>query len=123
MILLDTNYLIGALTPGSQGANRVLAWYQEDELCTSAIAWYEFLCGPLDNEAEAVIRGLLRDRIIPFNADQAAESSRLFNAVGRIRKLRVDSMIAASAILSNARLATENQLDFKNFESLGLRLL
>lgn len=122
MILLDTNYLIGALVRGSAEAERVIAWYQEDELCSSSIAWYEFACGPIDAEGEAVVRSLLRDRILPYTSDQAVESARLFNAVGRARQLRADAMIAAAAILANARLATANKNDFARFEPFGLRL-
>lgn len=123
MILLDTNYLIRLLVRGSVEAAAVVAWYREEELCTSAVCWYEFCCGPVDLEGEAVVRGLLRDRVLPFTADQAAESARLFNAVGRSRSLRVDAMIAAAAIVTNARLATANTMDFRNFEAQGLRLV
>lgn len=122
MILLDTNYLINVLIVGCSEAERVKAWYQEDELCTTAIAWYEFLCGPVDDEGIMVVRSLLHDRILPFTADQAAESSRLFNVTGRKRNLRVDAMIAAASIVTNADFATANQDDFACFSAFGLRL-
>lgn len=122
MILLDTNYLIRALVPASAEAEKVLAWTGAGEdLCTSAVCWYEFLCGPVDAEAIDIIYGLIQERVLPFTADQAAEASRLFNATGRSRRLRVDAMIAAAAILSNASLATDNQDDFTAFAPHGLR--
>jgi predicted nucleic acid-binding protein len=121
MILLDTNYLIEILVPDSPEAAKIRAWYQEEELCTSAVAWYEFLCGPIDDDGILAVQALLRDRILPFTQDQAAESARLYNLIGRIRRLRVDTMIAAAAIVSNAELATGNQADFSFFESIGLR--
>jgi predicted nucleic acid-binding protein len=123
VILLDTNYLIRALVKGSVEANEIIAWLHATEgLCTSTVAWYEFLCGPVDDEGIALVRSILDERILPFTADQAAESSRLYNATGRKRALRVDAMIAAAAIIGNAVLATDNTTDFSNFIPHGLRL-
>jgi predicted nucleic acid-binding protein len=123
MILLDTNYLIRLLVPGSAEAMRVASWFAEIELCTSSIAWYEFTSGPIDEEGVLVASALLRDRILPFTADQACEASRLWNGTGRSRQLRIDAMIAAAAIISNADLATANIEDFLPFRPLGLRLV
>lgn len=124
MILLDTNYLIRALVEGSAEAGRVIGWLEAGEdLGSSAVSWYEFLCGPVDDGGIDAVLGILNDRILPFTADQAAESSRLFNAVGRRRSLRVDAMIAAAAIVANATLATDNARDFESFAPFGLKLL
>lgn len=123
MILLDTNYLIRALVPDSREAAVVFGWIDaQEDLCTSSVCWYEFLCGPVDDEGVIVVRAVLRDRILPFTADQAAETSRLFNAVGRKRNLRVDAMIAAAAVVTNSSLATANAVDFAEFEPMGLHL-
>ena len=123
MILLDTNYLIRVLVPDSVEAERVTDWYQaHEDLCTSSVAWYEFLCGPVDDEGILIVQSLLQGRVLPFTADQAAESARLHNATGRKRGLRVDAMIAAAAIIANAELATGNVVDFSNFKPFGLRL-
>ncbi len=124
MILLDTNYLIRSLVPETPEALRIIDWIQIGEvLCTSGIAWYEFLCGPVNNEGIIVVYSLLEERVLPFTADQAAESARLFNQTGRKRNLRVDAMKAAAAIMNNAKLATENITDFTNFVHLGLQLV
>lgn len=124
MILLDTNYLIRTLVPDSPEANRVLEWYQAgSELCTSSVAWYEFLCGPVDDEGILIIKSILSERILPFTADMATESSRLFNATDRKRTLRVDAMIAAAAIVANAEFATDNAADFEHFVPWGLKLV
>ena len=124
MILLDTNYLIRALVDGTDEAVQVSEWVERgEELCTSAIAWYEFLSGPVDDDGVELIRAILQDRVFPFVADTAAEAARLFNAAGRVRRLRVDAMIAASAIVTGARLATENAADFRIFAGEGLRLI
>ena len=123
MILLDTCYLIRALIPGTEEAEKVLSWCRRGEdLCTSGICWYEFLSGPIDGDGEATIRTLLDDCILPFTADQAAESARLYNAAGRKRQVRVDCMIAAAAIICNAGLATGNRENFTEFGALGLML-
>ena len=98
-------------------------WLAEIELCTSALVWYEFTSGPVDEEGVLVASSLLRDRILPFTADQACEASRLWNGTGRSRRLRIDAMIAAAAILANAELATSNTEDFKSFLPLGLRMV
>ncbi|MFN2312590.1 MAG: hypothetical protein ABR590_11140, partial [Spirochaetia bacterium] len=47
----------------------------------------------------------------------------LCNACGRDRRQRIDAMIAATAIVSNAALATENREDFLPFVPLGLRMI
>ena len=123
MILLDTNYLIRMLVQGSAEAVRLEGWLASDEeFCTSSIAWYEFVCGPVDEAGIALVQAILADRILPFTTDQATEAGRLFNATGRQRRLRVDALIAAAAILANAALATNNQADFAPFCPLGLRL-
>ena len=123
MILLDTNYLIRALVEDAPEAQTIRGWLTEGEsLCTSSIVWYEFLCGPVDEDGVELVSSLLDNRLLPFTADQAAESARLFNAVGRARRLRIDAMIAAAAIVANAALATDSMEDFGAFTPFGLRL-
>jgi len=122
MILLDTNYLIRLLVPQSAEAVLIASWFAEIELCTSSIAWYEFTSGPVDEEGLLVASSILRDRILPFTADQACEASRLWNGTGRSRQRRIDAMIAAAAIIANAQLATANIEDFKPFLALGLTM-
>ena len=85
----------------SQTAEEVSAWLEHGEdLCTSGIAWYEFLSGPVDAEGVDLMRAVIQDRVLPFAGDTASEAARLFNGCGRIRRLRVDAMIAASATMS-----------------------
>lgn len=123
MILLDTNFLIRSLVGGCEEATRVSEWLAEREtFCTSAIAWYEFLSGPVDEEGVEIISALISERVIPFDAEMAVEAARLFNSVGRVRRLRVDSMIAATGILIDAAIATENTHDFRAFAEHGVRL-
>lgn len=122
MICLDTNYLIMGLVAGSDEATRLLAWAESGEtFSVSSIVWYEFLCGPITNEQEAAMQLLVPD-IVVFDGAVAREAARLFNAVGRSRRLRVDAMIAATAIIGDTPLATRNLADFSRFTDLGLRL-
>ena len=51
MIHLDTNYLIGLAVPGSREAAEVDEWLAAGQtLAVSAIAWSEFLNGPVTLE-------------------------------------------------------------------------
>lgn len=123
MICLDTNYLIRAVELGSQEAGRLHDWYRSGEkLVTSMPAWYEFICGPVTEEQEAVVRAFLSE-ILVFGETEAQASALLFNAVGRKRSLRVDAMIAGTAIAAQARLATNNKDDFAPFLPYGLELV
>ena len=123
MICLDTNYLINGLAAGTMESRALIAWTQAGEhLVTPMPAWYEFLCGPVTPVQVSTMRTFLRE-IIVFDEPQAVEAARLFNAVGRKRHLRVDAMIAGTAVLVEARLATGNRTDFALFVPFGLKLV
>ena len=123
MIFLDTNYLIRTLVAGTAEAEHVTGWINDDcDLCTGSVVWYEFLSGPVDEDGIDIVRAMLDDRVLPFVSDAATEAARLYNLTGRVRRLRVDAMIAASAIVAGATLATGNTADFLPFASHGLKL-
>ncbi len=84
-------------------------------------SWYEFICGPVTRHQITAVRAFLT-QIVPFAKEHAVGAARLFNSTGRLRSVRVDVMIAATAVLSGARLATANKADFRRFVSLGLEL-
>lgn len=88
----------------------------------SAIAWTEFLCGPVQAEAVAAVTGFIAERV-PCLEDDAARAAGPFNASGRRRGSLLDCMIAAVALRSEAPLATANRADFRPFERQGLTLL
>ncbi len=62
-------------------------------------------------------------KIIPFDEPQADASALLFNAGSRKRRLRVDAMIACTALAAGAKLATSNISDFKTFRPHGLQFV
>ena len=124
MICLDTNYLVRGLVKRAKESAELTEWYQSGEVLLSAApAWYEFLCGPITGPQISAIRAFLSGGISAFEEVQATEAARLFNATGRIRRLRVDAMIAATAIVASARLATSNTEDFRPFLPHGLKLV
>ncbi|MCU0785955.1 MAG: PIN domain-containing protein [Verrucomicrobia bacterium] len=124
MIHLDTNYLIGLLVRGSSEAAKVDQWLVSGEsLAASAIAWSEFLNGPVTASEANQVEAVLQSQIIPFAKAEAALASDLFNKTGRRRGSRFDCLIAATAILHQSGLATVNQSDFKGFTAHGLKLV
>jgi predicted nucleic acid-binding protein len=120
VIVLDTSFLVRALVPGAAEDTELRRWLAADEeLAISAVAWAEFLCGPLDREV-AVLATAIVGEPLPLTAAHARRATDLFNSQGRRRGSLVDCLIAATAIEANAELATANQRDFQNMP--GLRL-
>lgn len=123
MIHLDTNYLIGLLVKSSAPALAVDSWLAGGEsLATSAIAWTEFLNGPVTTLEVSGAEAVVQSRIVPFRQSEAVLAAELFNKTGRRRGSRFDCLIAATAILSQAEMATVNQSDFRVFVPHGLKL-
>ena len=123
MIHLDTNYLIGLAVTGSPRAQRVDQWLAAGEpLAASALAWTEFLNGPVQAHEIALAESVIESRVVPFDKATAAMAASLFNQTGRRRGSRFDCLIAATAIVAQAEVATENQSDFSSFVTLGLKL-
>jgi predicted nucleic acid-binding protein len=85
-------------------------------------AWYELLCRRVTSAQIKAIRAFLRD-IVPFDEPQARSAAQLFHAAGRKRSPGVDAMIAATAIVAGASLATNNRSDFTPFVTHGLKLV
>jgi predicted nucleic acid-binding protein len=123
MILLDTNYLIGLLVKGSPEAEDVDGWITAGQtLVASAICWTEFLNGPVTPLEISRAEAVLQSRIVPFGQSEAVMAADLFNKTGRRRGSRFDCLIAATAIIAQAEVATINQSDFKVFVTHGLKL-
>ena len=123
MIHLDTNYLIGLPVKGSAVALGVDGWLVVGEsFAAGAIAWTEFLNGPVTPLAVSRAEAVLESRIIPFGQAEAVLAAELFNKTGRRRGSRFDCLIAATTILAQAEVATVNESDFKVFVPHGLKL-
>jgi len=120
VIHLDTSFLIRALVRGSHEDTKLRGWLSEGQvLGMSAIAWTEFLCGPLEATAVELAARVVGPQV-PFAADDAVVAAGLFNTSGRRRGTLMDCMVAATAIGNGAALATTNPSDFKRFEQRGL---
>lgn len=122
MIHLDTNYLSAALPAVSSEGVQLREWLRANQpLVMSAVAWAEFLCGPLDAGDEALARALLQ-KIEPLTTGDAEAGAKLFNLTGRRSRALADSLIAATALRCEAQLATVNLKDFQPFTAHGLTL-
>ncbi|MBI4024756.1 MAG: type II toxin-antitoxin system VapC family toxin [Verrucomicrobia bacterium] len=122
MIHFDTNFLIEATVTGSRAHAKFRAWATAGETVgIGAVAWAEYLCGPLDPQAEAIARRMFPNPE-PFLAGDAIRAAELFNLTGRRSRSLADCMIAAVAIRCGARLATINTADFAPFAPYGLVL-
>jgi predicted nucleic acid-binding protein len=122
MIRFDTNFLIQATVAGSSAHGGFQKWSATGEsLGVSAVAWAEFLCGPLDPQGEAIAKQMfpLPESFLAGDASLAAD---LFNRTGRRSRSLADCMIAAVAIRCGAKLATINTPDFQPFVQHGLVL-
>jgi predicted nucleic acid-binding protein len=119
-IHLDTSFAIKALVPGSREDAILREWIATDEeLVMSAVAWAEFLCGPLLVDDLRVVAHVIGEAA-PLTSADASRAAELFNRTGRRRGSFVDCLIAAAALNAGATLATANPADFRRFPDLGL---
>lgn len=118
---LDTSFLIKALLPGTPESRRLEGWFEgRRSLAISALAWAEFLSGPLDEGTLGVARRLVGEAA-PVTGAHAEQAARLFNLSGRRRGSLADCLIAAAAIDADAILATADP-HFARFVDAGLQL-
>lgn len=123
MIHLDANFLICASRENSPESERFGEWLRSGEtLCMSNVAWAKYLCGEPLAEPNLPFAKRLVTRQIELTDEMAMLAARLFNETGRNRRMFVDCMIAATAIVERAPIATANLKDFRKFERFGLAL-
>jgi predicted nucleic acid-binding protein len=85
VIQLDTSFLIRALVKGAPEDSLLRQWLRDGTpLALSAIAWAEFLCGPL-RAKEIELAGRLISEVLPFAVEDAELAAELFNRSGRRR--------------------------------------
>jgi predicted nucleic acid-binding protein len=123
MILLDTNYMIALVSRELDAIESVRRWLEEgEEMATSSAAWSEFCTGPLESDDRVLMESLFEDRIVAFGRTEAEYAARLYRQARCKRGDRLDTFIAATAIVSAAALATRDKRGFSRFVPLGLRL-
>jgi predicted nucleic acid-binding protein len=110
-----------SLRRGSAEDERLRQWLVRGEAVgISAVSWTEFLCGPVQGHAIELAARVVGEPVALLAVDAAAK---LFNLGGRRRGSLNDCMIAATALRTNAPLATTNPADFRRFEPAGLRVI
>ena len=119
MIHLDTNYLIGLAVAGSAQAQHVDQWLTAGEsVAASALAWTEFLNGPVQPQEIALVESIIEARVVPFEKATAVLAAELFNQTGRRRGSRFDCLIAATCLRLGLPLVTVNDKHFRPIRRL-----
>lgn len=123
VIHLDTNVLIFATDAKHPVREALRDWRaQGSTLAVSAMAWAEFACGPASPALLKSWEQLLGTNIITVDKATADLAASLFNHTGRRSRSLPDCLIAATALLHKARLATLNRADFEPMLKHGLIL-
>ncbi len=111
------------MPPGSPAEAKLLSWLTAGEdFGLSAIAWSEFLCGPVSPQEET-LGGLILAAPEAFNSADARKAAELFNYTGRRSRSLADWQIAAVALRCGVSVATNNPKDFVVFQAQGLALV
>jgi predicted nucleic acid-binding protein len=124
MIHLDANLLIALVNRADVHhgkVSRIIAG--PGPFGTSAVAWMEFHSKPVHPRDSKAVMALLAGGITPFDEAAATLAGDLYHLTGSKHRTRLDTMIAATAIVAGAELATVNGGDFAAFVPHGLRLL
>ncbi len=124
MIHLDTNLLIAIVRPDDlhhSVAASVLS--STGPFGCSSIAWMELRSKPLHSHDLLALGALLSGGVDSFDQSSADLAGQLYHQTSSKRRNRLDTMIAAAAILAGAELATVNPEDFAPFVPHGLKLL
>lgn len=120
-VQVDTSFLVRSLVAGSPESRSMAAWLEAGRpVAISAIAWAEFLCGPLTADDRSDAAQLLGEPL-PLLARHGELGAELFNLTGRRRSSLPDCLIAAVAIDAQAPLATGDR-GFERFVEAGLHV-
>jgi len=103
MIHVDTNLLIASIDPSHEHARLWPGLVTADEsFAASAVAWTEFRSYPVSSNQLLALEQLLPGGIVAYERAQADLAGEMFRMSKSKRKNRLDSMIAATAILAGA---------------------
>lgn len=120
-VYLDTSFLIRSVRRGSGEAESLSTWLQEGRpVMISALAWAEFLCGPVTDDQKALTLQVVGEPR-PIAVREAELAAQLYNDTGRRRGSLADCVIAAAAIEGGAPLATSDG-SFARFTDFGLTI-
>ena len=123
LLHLDTNALIALADPAGGVVKFVRDRVQSGMLpAASAVAWHEFVRGPLMPDELLRVERVVGARVQPVSRSTSELAARLFNATGRRRASTADCFIAAGAIEQDAELLTADGDDFKPFTHFGHKL-
>jgi predicted nucleic acid-binding protein len=122
MIHLDTNALIALPLWAKEGHVVIQRIAAGEPAGVSAIAWYEFLIGPVAEEEVSLAHAFVRGNVAAMDTTDAQLAASLYNRAGRRRILKTDALIAAVAIRAKASLLTLNIDDFLPFVHYGLQI-
>ena len=123
MIHLDTNALIALPLWAREGHPIILRIANGEPAGVSAVAWYEFLIGPVTDHEVGLAHAFVRGTIVAVETTDARLAATLYNEAGRRRTLKTDALIAAVSLRAEAEFLTLNTDDFQPFVKNGLRLL
>ncbi len=124
IICVDTNLLIKYFRSEKKHNTRLYELSHEYQIVLPVIVVYEFLCGQKDQEPDIFINNLLNSAgLLPFDlmcAQKASEIYRINKSTGNTIPIQ-DLLIAATCIVWDYRLATDNSKHFTIIP--GLKLL
>jgi len=122
MTVVDTSVLVDSLTGPKRSAAALRATIEQGErLLIPALVLYEWLRGPRLKEELAAQEAIWPSgSTIPYGAEEALVSARLYRTLPRPRGRELDLAIAACALVRDSALWTLNVADFSDIP--GLRL-
>ncbi|MBI3305008.1 type II toxin-antitoxin system VapC family toxin [Candidatus Parcubacteria bacterium] len=122
-LTIDTNILIYHLERDQQVSKTLEQWLLDGErLFVSAITRLELFAAPIlrENEEKKIYRLLEQFVLVPVDAQMADIAALVRRRYG----LQLgDSIIAATALLTNSSLVTRNVRDFKKIAELNILTL
>ena len=117
LILIDTNILLSYLR-GHQATYHRLRQLSPEQKCISIITYGEVLVGTKKGKKRATLSFLRSFRIIELNTQISFLLRGIFNESYYREGLMADSLIAATAIVYDLPVWTNNKKDFKSVKEI-----